>query len=132
MKFQYSFRHMESSEALKYDFERKMANGMEPLIQTSSPITVTFIVENNQHKVHVELHARNHALIEVTEVSEDMHKSLDLAVDTLYKKLTREKSKQVKHNGRGDRFETAMVGSSTAADSDDDLLDESFEESPTR
>jgi|GEM_PF-6473389 ribosomal subunit interface protein len=131
MKFQYSFRHMESSEALKYDFERKMANGMEPLIQTSSPIAVTFIVENNQHKVHVELHARNHVLIEITEVSDEMHKTIDLAVDTLYKKLTREKSRQVKHGGRVDRFEAAR-SASPQTDTDDDMLDESYEDSSVR
>lgn len=123
MKFLYSFRHMDSSSALMYYFEQKLSSGLEPLIQTSSPINVTFIVENGQHKVHVELHARNHALIEVTEVSEEMHKTIDMVVDTLSKTLTRQKSKQTHHHVKTDRFEAAMAASAVAGgstlDSDD-------------
>lgn len=138
MKFQYSFRHMESSSALMYDFERKMSQGLEALIQTSSPIQATFIVENGQHKIHVELHARNHALIEVTESSEDMHKTIELLFDTLQKALTREKAKQTQHHVKQDRFQVAMAAATATADVDleDDaeveitLLDQFNEEPP--
>lgn len=115
MKFLYSFRHMDSSNALMYYFEEKMSTGMEALIQTSSPINVTFIVENGEHKIHVELLARNHALIEVTEASEEMHKTIDLSVDTITKMLTRQKSKQTHHHVKMDRFEAALAASTVAA-----------------
>ncbi len=122
MKVQYYFRHMDSSNALMYEFEHKTEN-LEPLIQTSSPINVTFMVENGQHKIHVELHARTHTLIELTEVSEDMHKSIDLVVDTLTKALTREKSKQTHHHVKQDRFQAAMAAS-TVTVSDDEFFDD--------
>lgn len=133
MKFQYSFRHMESSKALMYEFERKMSQGLEPLIQTSSPIQATFIVENGEHKIHVELHARNHALIEVTEVSEDMRKTLELLFDTLTKTLTKEKAKQTQHHVKVDRFQAAMAASTVGAglevpEDEDDFFDAEADE----
>jgi len=123
MNFHYYFRHMTSSDALKYDVERKMA-GMESLIQTSSPIHVTFLVEADVHKVHIGLHARNTTVIEVEELSDDMHKSLDLVMDTLHRQLTREKDRMLRHNSKADPFaEAAAPLPSSPAD---DFVDEEF------
>lgn len=107
MKVLYYFRHMDSSEALKFDFERKMES-MENLIQASTPVHVTFTVENNIHKVHVGLYARNHTRVEVEEESDEMHKSIDFIIDNLKRVLSREKQKQVNHHlDNGDRFAAA-------------------------
>lgn len=123
MNFHYYFRHMTSSDALKYDFERKMA-GMESLIQTSRPIHVTFSVEADVHKVHVGLHARNHTAIEVEEMSDDMHKSLDLVIDNLHRQLSREKDRMLRHSSKVDPYvEAAAPVPSNPAD---DFVEEEF------
>lgn len=123
MNFHYYFRHMSSSDALKYDFERKMA-GMENLIQPSKPIHVTFSVEADVHKVHVGLHARNNHTVEVEEMSDDMYKSLDLVMDNLHRQLSREKDKMLRHNGKADPF--AEAAAPEAHSPADDFVEEEF------
>lgn len=123
MNFHYYFRHMASSDALKYDFERKMA-GMESLIQTSNPIHVTFSVEADVHKVHVGLHARNNTLVEVEEQSDDMHKSLDLVMDNLHRQLSREKDRMLRYNSKADPF--AEVAAPMPPNPADDFVEEEF------
>ncbi|HYX35890.1 MAG TPA: ribosome-associated translation inhibitor RaiA [Oligoflexus sp.] len=123
MNFHYYFRHMTSSEAMKYDTERKMA-GMESLIQTSMPIHVTYSVDADLHKVHVGLHARNRTLIEVEEVSGDMHKSLDMVMDNLHRQLSREKDRLLRHNSKADPF--VEVAAPMPRDPADDFVEEEF------
>ncbi len=115
MRFQYSFRHMRTSEALQANFERKVAGAIEPLIQASSPIRVTFLVENDLFKMHVELHARDHSLVEVKEASGDMQKTIDLAVETLFGILTRSKDRQVAHHAKRNALTLGAEPSKTAA-----------------
>jgi ribosomal subunit interface protein len=98
--------------------------GMESLIQTSSPIHVTFLVDADVHKVHIGLHARNTTVIEVEESSEDMHKSLDLVMDTLHRQLTREKDRQLRYKSNEDPFVEAAVALSP--NPADDFVDEEF------
>ncbi len=113
MRFQYSFRHMRSSEALQNTFERKFAGGLEALVQASSPVHVTFMVENDLFKMHVELHGRDHKLVEVKEASEDMQKTIDLVIEKLFGILTRSKDRQVDHRPNG---KTVAAAASTPAE----------------
>lgn len=124
MKVLYYFRHMSSSEALKYNFARKAA-GLETLIQSSTPVYVTFAVENDIFKVHVGLHARNNNRIELEEASEDMYKSIDLVIDSLKRQLTREKGKQVEHHPHNNSYPESPSLTSPA----DEIIDE-FETAP--
>lgn len=127
MKVLYYFRHMDSSEALKFDFERKI-EGMENLIQASTPTHVTFSVDNNIHKVHVGLYARNHSRIEVEEESDEMHKSIDLVIDNLKRVLSREKKKQVSHHqDQPDRFVAAATAQAPILDAIEEFDYEEFE-----
>jgi ribosomal subunit interface protein len=123
MNFHYYFRHMASSDALKYDTERKLA-GMESLIQNSLPIHVTFSVDADVHKVHVGLHARNRTLIEVEEESDDMHKSLDLVMDNLHRQLSREKDRLLRYNSKADPFVEAATP--LPPNPADDFVEEEF------
>jgi putative sigma-54 modulation protein len=123
MNFHYTFRHMTSSDALKYSFERKMA-GMENLIHTSHPIHVTFSVDADVHKIHVGLHARNNAILEVEEMSDDMHKSLDRVVDSLHRQLSRIKDKMLRHNTNADPFVEALAPK--AENPADEFVEEEF------
>ncbi|WP_176736645.1 ribosome hibernation-promoting factor, HPF/YfiA family [Oligoflexus tunisiensis] len=123
MNFHYTFRHMKSSDALKYDFERKMA-GMENLIQTSLPIHITFSVDADVHKIHVGLHARNNAILEAEEMSDDMHKSLDLVMDNVHRQLSREKDRMLRYNSKADPFVEAAAP--LPPNPADDFVEEEF------
>ncbi len=103
MNTMYYFRHMDSSEALKYEIEQRLV-GLEPLIQTSTPIHVTFSVSHDSYTVHIGLHARNNSHVEVEEKSDDMHKSIDMAFESLRRVVTREKEKQTHHHIKIDPF----------------------------
>ncbi|RYZ55098.1 MAG: ribosome-associated translation inhibitor RaiA [Proteobacteria bacterium] len=103
MNVMHYFRHMDSSDALKYEVEQRLS-GLEPLIQTSTPIHVTFSVGGDRYTVHVGLHARNNSHVEVEEKSDDMHKSIDMAFESLKRVVTREKEKQVHHHEKRDPF----------------------------
>lgn len=117
MRFQFSFRHMKSSEALQANFERKMSGALAAMIHESSPVRVTFIVENGLHKVHVEMQARNHSLIELGEESEDMNKSIDLLVDKVHALLNRSKERQLDHHRARDvRVPTAAPSTPAGED----------------
>ncbi len=103
MNIQYYFRHLGSSDALKYQIEQRVA-ALEPLILTTTPIHVTFSVANNQNTVHIGLHARNNSQIDIEESSDDMYKSIDMAFEALNRAVTREKEKQTHHHLKIDPF----------------------------
>jgi putative sigma-54 modulation protein len=103
MNIMYYFRHIDSSEALKNDVDQRVAT-LEPLINKTLPVHVRFSVENNQHTVHIELHARNNNHVYVEETSDDMYKSIDAAFEDLKRVVTREKEKQVDHHVKADPF----------------------------
>ena len=115
MKFLHYFRHMKSSKGLSLDFERKF-EGFASLIQTSSPVHVTFSIENGQYHIHVGLHAKNNRPIEADQTSEDMHKSIDLIIDKLHHLLSREKDKVLSQY-----HQVPEVGLDSSLTKDDDL-----------
>ena len=117
---------MKTSEALQLQFERKIAGRLEALIHAPSPIRVTFMVENDQYKMHVEMHSRDHSIVEVTETSVDMQKTIDLAVETLYGILSRNKDKQVSHHGKAQaKFASTSPASPAEGSWDEDEEDNS-------
>ncbi len=128
MNFQYYFRHMTSSDALKYEVEKKMSSGLEGLILSSTPIHVTFSIEAGQCKIHVGLHARNNALIEAEAVTDDMHKSVDEVMDTLHRLLSQEKDRLLRHQTKVDPFREAFPP--TPVSEKDDFVEEEFAPAP--
>ena len=120
MNILYYFRHMDSSEALKFEVEQRLA-GLEPIIQTSTPIHVTFSVAQAIYTVHVGLHARNNSHVEVEEASDDMHKSIDMVFESLRRVVTREKEKQTHHHVKADPFATQAHAAELASHAADEL-----------
>ena len=103
MNYMYYFRHMESSDALKFEIEQKLA-GLESLLQPSTPIHVTFDLVNGFYTVHVGLHARDNSHVQVDVKSDDMYKSIDQAYEAIRRQVTRVKEKQVQHHVKDDPF----------------------------
>lgn len=120
MNIMHYFRHMDTSDALKYEVEQRLI-GLEPLIQTSTPIHVTFSVSQNIYTVHVGLHARNNSHVEVEEKSDDMRKSIDMAFEALRRVVTREKEKQTQHHIKVDPFTTQAQAAAIVTNAIDEL-----------
>lgn len=120
MNITHNFRHMDTSDALKYEVEQRLI-GLEPLIQTSTPIHVTFSVSQNKYTVHLGLHARNNSHVEVEEKSDDMHKSIDMAFESLRRVVTREKEKQTHHHVKTDPFVMQAQAAATVTSAIDEL-----------
>lgn len=119
MNIMYYFRHIDSSDALKYEVEQRVA-ALEPLILSSLPIHVTFSVANNLYTVHIGLHARNNNQVDVEESSDDMYKSIDMAYEALSRVVKREKEKQVNHHVKVDPFLTNAMAAAAVNNHLDD------------
>lgn len=124
MNITYYFRHIDSSDALKYEIEQRVA-AIEPLILTTTPVHVTFSVANKVYTVHIGLHARNNSQVEVEESSDDMYKSIDMAFAAMTRVVTREKEKQVHHHVKIDPFlANAMAAAAVTSEVDaDEFID---------
>ena len=124
MNITYYFRHIDSSDALKYEIEQRVA-AIEPLILTTTPVHVTFSVANKVYTVHIGLHARNNSQVEVEESSDDMYKSIDMAFASMTRVVTREKEKQVQHHVKVDPFlSNAMAAAAVTSELEaDEFID---------
>ena len=100
MQFKHYFKHMDVSEALKTDVEEKISGRLGHFLDPSSIVHVNYKVENQTHCIHIGLHATDHAAIEAEEQSEDMHKSLEMALDNLERQLRKHKEKVIDHARR--------------------------------
>ncbi|MBC7660014.1 MAG: ribosome-associated translation inhibitor RaiA [Chitinophagaceae bacterium] len=120
MNIMHHFRHMDSSDALKYEVNQRL-EVLEPIIQSSTPIHVTFSVAQEIYTVHVGLHARNNSHVEVEESSDDMHKSIDMAFDSLNRVVKREKEKQTNHHIKMDPFAVTAHEASLVSNAVDEL-----------
>ena len=102
MQVNITFRHLESTEALKA-YAREKIEHIQRYIDRPSEAHVVLYVDNLEHHADINLkagpfHLRGEAK------SEDMYASIDLATDKIQKQLKKHKEKLVDHhktNGHG-------------------------------
>lgn len=97
MKISFTFRRMESSEALKqYTIDK--VDKLERYEDREMTINVVFSIEKflKTTEFHV---AGSHGTFVCSETREDMLEAIDLAVDKLDRKLKRDKTKRKHHKG---------------------------------
>ncbi len=125
MQFLYSFKHMETSEALENYTEQKLAERIRKFVTKPIAAHVTFSVVRHQHTVHVSLDAGDGFGIEVEHTSVDMYASVDQLADKLASQLKKHKEKLKDH--KGDRMFRSLTlvaeadGDSESVDADDIL-----------
>lgn len=81
MRIAYTFRNLESSEAIKNYAEEKLSR-LQKYIRGALDAEVTVSLERHLHRVDVTLNAHG-ARYSAHEESEDMYASIDLAVDKI-------------------------------------------------
>ena len=95
MRIAFTFRHLDSSDAIKNYASEKLAK-IQKYMRAPLDADVTFFQERHINKVEVVLRSDGHTYI-ATEGSEDMYASIDLVTDTIDRQVRRYKDAEHDH-----------------------------------
>lgn len=98
MKFSVTFRHMNSTEALRAYAEEKIGK-VAKLLNDACEAHVVLSVDRHVHYCHVELLTGGAFRVRAEDKSEDMYQSIDLCSDRLAKQVKRYREKVRDHRG---------------------------------
>lgn len=115
MRFEFSFRHMDSSESLENYTIEKVGQSLERFLDQSFLCHTTFSVEGNRHCVHMGVHGEGHHRFESDASTDDMYASIEKVTSNLRKLLLKSKEKMKHHKGHEPLHEIAAH-----AEEDDD------------
>ncbi|PIE17202.1 MAG: ribosomal subunit interface protein [Proteobacteria bacterium] len=97
MKINFSFRHMDSSEAIKNHVSAKLQR-LERFEDQEMAIDTTFSVVKFQKTAEFRVSGANGTFLQ-TETREDLFEAIDVAIDKLDRQLSRAKAKRKHHKG---------------------------------
>ena len=97
MRVNFTFRHMDSTEALKGHTENKLER-LKRFEETELDVHVIFEVEKFHKTVEFTVAAKGHTFV-VSETRDDMYEAIDIGVDKLNRQLSRDKSRRKHHKG---------------------------------
>ncbi len=98
MKITVTFRHMETSPALQ-EYVAHRIDLMSKFLIKPTDVHVIMSVEKHRHRAEVVLHEQNFRAT-ADEVSDDMYKSLDVALDRIVTQVKKHKEKIQEHQKR--------------------------------
>lgn len=99
MRFQFSFKHMDVSPALKTYAEEKIEGVINKFVTKPIEAAVTFSVERHMHTVHCDIFGGDGFTFSVRHSCKDMYGSVDHIVDKLHTQLKRKKDRLKEHKG---------------------------------
>lgn len=97
MIFQFTFKHMESSDALAAYAEKKLGAIIRKFVTKPGHAHVTFTVEKADHLLHIKLTAGDGFSAELDDKGTDMYAVVDSSVDKLNRMLRKKKEKLKDH-----------------------------------
>ena len=97
MRINFTFRHMDSTAALKSHTREKLER-IQRFEESQLNIEVIFSVEKYHKNVEFTALSKGHSFV-VSESREDMYEAIDVAIDKLARQFSREKSKRKHHKG---------------------------------
>jgi putative sigma-54 modulation protein len=97
MQFRFSFKHMETSQALQNYAKDKIKVEVEKFVTKPIEAHVTFSVDRHQHQVLCTLTGGDGFTVNVEHTCEDMYGSVDHMIDKLATQLKRKKEKLKDH-----------------------------------
>jgi putative sigma-54 modulation protein len=100
MRFQFAFKHMQTSESLTQHAEKKMRTEIEKFVSKPVDCIVTFSVDRHNHTSHCSFVGGDGYQFQVEHTCEDMYGSIDHMVDKLEVQLRRQKEKLKDHKHR--------------------------------
>lgn len=99
MQFQFSFKHMEVSPALKQYTEEKLSALISKFVTKPIEAKVTFAVDHHNHIAQCALAGGDGFSVQVEHTCPDMYGSVDRMLDKLAVQLKRKKEKLKGHKG---------------------------------
>lgn len=96
MRIAFTFRHIDSSDAIKTYASEKLSK-LQKFMRAPLDADVTLSKERHLHQVEVVLRSDGHTFV-ATEQSEDMYASIDLVTDCIDQQVRR--SKGAEHDRR--------------------------------
>ena len=109
MQIKCTFRHTESTEALKKYASDKLEKVSKLLIKPTSA-EVILSVEKFRHRVEMLVHAAGDDILKAVEESEDMYAAIDSAVDKLERQAKRIKGKIKGHQSQHRNAPSSLKG----------------------
>ena len=104
MEFQFFFRKMDSSEALKQLVRKKVTDQLFKIIGTPSKVRITFFIEGNFQYIHCSVTAKNGTKLYTEAFSESMYSTVDQLCQKLGTQLQRYKSRNISRQKRKSLF----------------------------
>ena len=100
MRFQFSFKHMDTSEALQQYAREKLKVKIEKFVTKPIEVNVTFSVDRHLQHANCVLSGGDGFSVNVDHVCEDMYGSVDRMVDKLGSQLKKKKDKLKHHKNK--------------------------------
>ena len=97
MKVHFTFRHMDSTEALKAHTKEKLER-LKRFEETELDVHVIFEVEKFHKTVEFTVTSKGQTFV-VSETRGDMYEAIDIGVDKLNRQVSRDKSRRKHHKG---------------------------------
>lgn len=99
MQYQFSFKHMEVSEALREYTEEKINAQIRKFVTKPIEAHVTFSLDRHLQIAHCALRGGDGFSLQVEHACEDMYGSVDRMISKLFVQLKRKKDKLKGHKG---------------------------------
>jgi len=97
MQFRFSFKHMETSQALQNYAKEKIKVEVDKFVSKPIEAHVTFSVDRHEHLVLCSLAGGDGFSVNVEHVCEDMYGSVDHMIDKMVSQLKKKKEKLKDH-----------------------------------
>lgn len=97
MQFRFSFKHMESSQALQNYAQEKIEIEVEKFVTKPIEAHVTFSIDKHQQQVLCTLTGGDGFMLNVEHRCQDMYASVDFMIDKLVTQLQKKKEKLKDH-----------------------------------
>jgi len=100
MQFKFTFKHMDSSEAVRDYAENKLREKIEKFVTKPIEVITTFSVDRHNHRAMSQLVAGDNFNVQVEATSEDMYVSIDKMAVKLETQLKKHKEKLKDHKNQ--------------------------------
>ncbi len=101
MKLSVTFRHMDTSEAIKQHVEDKL-DRLKKYFPDPVAAQVVLSTERHRHQIDVSITLTNGTAIKGKEVADDIYTAVDLVMDKIDRQIRRYKDKITTHRKKGE------------------------------
>jgi putative sigma-54 modulation protein len=123
MRFQFSFKHMDSSEALQRYAEVKILQEIQKFATKPVECHLTFAVDRHNHTAHLSFNGGDGFTFQVDHTCTDMYGSVDHMVHKLETQLRKQKEKLKHHKGHKSKRDIISIAERSYDNAEIDAAD---------